>query len=75
MSGLVPTKPATGPITVNPEDRVIYRSELPALLHVGTEAVRRYIKAGKLPAPDVDLSRRTRGWRISTLRAAGIGVL
>jgi hypothetical protein len=57
------------------EDRVIYRAELPGLLHVGTEAVRRYIKAGKLPPPDVNLSRRTCGWRLSTLRAHGIGVL
>ncbi|MES2972418.1 MAG: hypothetical protein V4757_02370 [Pseudomonadota bacterium] len=57
------------------EDRVIYRSELPKLLNVGTEAVRRYIKAGKLPKPDVNLSRRTCGWRLSTLRAHGIGVL
>lgn len=56
-------------------DRVIYRAELPGLLNVGTEAVRRYIKDGKLPAPDVDLSRRCRGWKISTLRAAGICVL
>ena len=56
-------------------DRVIYRSELPGLLKVGTVAVRRYIKAGKLPAPDVNLSRRTCGWSLSTLRAHGIGVL
>lgn len=56
-------------------DRVIYRRELPDLLGVGTEAVRRYIKAKKLPEPDVDLSPRCRGWKISTLRAAGIRVL
>ena len=32
------------------------------------------MKANKLPPPDVDLSQRTRGWRLSTLRAAGIGL-
>jgi hypothetical protein len=56
------------------EDPVIWRAELPGLLHIGTEAVRRHIKAGKLPPPDVDLSRKTRGWKLSTLRAAGINL-
>jgi hypothetical protein len=31
--------------------------------------------AGKLPAPDVDISQRTRGWKLSTLRAAGINLM
>ncbi|MES2909848.1 MAG: hypothetical protein V4718_00580 [Pseudomonadota bacterium] len=66
------TKPTSAPQI---EDRVIWRSELPELLQVGSEAVRRYIKAGKLPPPDVNLSRVTKGWRRSTLLAHGIGVL
>jgi hypothetical protein len=39
---------------------------------VTDETLRRWMKAGKLPKPDVDLSHRTRGWRLSTLRRAGI---
>lgn len=52
-------------------DRVIYRAELPGLMNVTSETVRRWLRAGKLPKPDVDLSQRTRGWRLSTLHAAG----
>jgi len=32
------------------------------------------MKAKKLPSFDVDLSRKTRGWKRSTLRAAGVDV-
>ena len=56
-------------------DRVIWRCELARLLGVGSECIRRYIKTGKIPPPDVDLSLRTRGWRLSTLRKAGIGLV
>ena len=56
-------------------DRVIWRTELAALLGVGSESIRRWIRSGKIPAPDVDLSLRTRGWRLSTLRKAGIGLV
>ncbi len=57
------------------DDRVIWRGELAAMLRVSSECVRRYIKKGKIPPPDVDLSLRTRGWRLSTLRKAGIGLV
>lgn len=56
-------------------DRVIYRAELPGLMQVTSETVRRWIRDNKLPKPDVDLSQRTRGWRLSTLHAAGIGIV
>ncbi len=56
-------------------DRVIWRRELAAMMGVGSECIRRYIKTGKIPAPDVDLSLRTRGWRLSTLNKAGIGLV
>lgn len=56
-------------------DRVIYRSELCNLTGVGSEAVRRWIKAGKIPQPDVAISQKTMGWRLSTLHAAGIKLL
>ncbi len=56
-------------------DRVIYRHELAQLLHVTNECVRRYIKAGKLPKPDVAMSPQITGWKTSTLRAAGVNVV
>jgi predicted DNA-binding transcriptional regulator AlpA len=56
-------------------DRIIWRSELRELTGVKTEAIRRWIAAKKLPPPDVALSKRTKGWRLSTLEAAGIRLL
>lgn len=56
-------------------DRVIYRAELCTMLGVKTECVRRWLVAGKLPKPDVAISRKTAGWRLSTLRSAGIGLV
>ena len=54
------------------EDRVIYRTDLCKMLGVGSEALRRWMKAGKLPPPDVAISQKTLGWRMSTLRDHGI---
>lgn len=56
------------------QDRLILRGALPAELGVSSETVRRWMRDGKLPKPDVDLSLRTRGWKLSTLRAAGLGI-
>lgn len=56
-------------------DRVIWRRELQAAACVTSETVRRWMRDGKLPKPDVNLSYRTKGWRVSTLRAAGINLL
>jgi hypothetical protein len=33
------------------------------------------MRDGKLPLPDVALSHRTKGWRMSTLLAAGINLV
>jgi len=60
---------------VDAPDRVIWRRELQAAADVSSETVRRWMRDGKLPAPDVNLSHRTKGWRISTLLAAGINLL
>lgn len=57
------------------DDRVIYRTDLCKMLGVGSEALRRWMKAGKMPPPDVAISRKTMGWRLSTLRNAGIGLV
>lgn len=56
-------------------DRVIYRADLCKMLGVGSEAMRRWLKAGKVPPPDVAISRKTVGWRLSTLQAAGIRLI
>ncbi len=53
-------------------DPVIWRADLAKRMHRSSETVRQWIKSGKLPKPDVDLSQKTRGWKLSTLRAAGI---
>ena len=55
-------------------DRVIWRCDLPGLFMVSDETIRRWLKGGKLPKPDVDLTRVSKGWRMSTLRAAGINL-
>jgi hypothetical protein len=56
-------------------DRIIWRRDLrKALGDVTDETLRRWIKAGKIPKPDVDLSHRTRGWRLSTLQKSGINL-
>lgn len=54
-------------------DTMVWRRDLRAYFgDVSDETVRRWIKQGKLPKPDVDFSARTRGWKLSTLRRAGI---
>ncbi|MDR3351919.1 MAG: hypothetical protein LBO00_02670 [Zoogloeaceae bacterium] len=55
-------------------DRVIMRPALRKLLDVSSETIRMWIKMGKLPPPDVNISRRVQGWRVSTLRAHGINI-
>ena len=61
-------------MTINEEDRVIWRPDFQDMMQVTSETVRRWMKAGRLPAPDVALSRKTLGWRVSTLRNAGINI-
>jgi predicted DNA-binding transcriptional regulator AlpA len=61
-----------GSTNLTSNDRVIWRRELMGLLDVTSETVRRWLKDGRLPLPDVNLSQKTRGWRLSTLRKHGI---
>lgn len=57
------------------EDRVIWRTELRELFgNVKSDTVRKWIKAEKLPPPDVKISQRTMGWKLSTLRQYGLPV-
>ena len=57
------------------EDRVLFRNELCKTLGVSSETVRRWVHDGKIPKPDINLSPKTQGWRVSSLQAAGIGLL
>ena len=59
---------------INEEDRVIFRPELQSLMSVTSETIRRWMKLNRLPRPDVAMSRKTLGWRVSTLRNAGINI-
>ena len=71
MMGLDFTTAAPEPI-----DRVIYRRELQRQLGgVCSETIRRYIKTGKLPKPDVAMSQKTVGWRVSSLRRHGVDLV
>lgn len=56
------------------EDRTIYRPELQRMLGRSSETMRKWLKAGKLPEPDIALTPKTMGWRLSTLRKHGINL-
>jgi predicted site-specific integrase-resolvase len=56
------------------ENRVIWRRDLQATMQVTGETMRRWLRSGKLPVPDVEMSRKTVGWRVATLRQAGIKI-
>lgn len=56
-------------------DPIIWRPELrKALGNVCSETIRAWMKSGKLPPPDVRMSMKTMGWKLSTLRGAGIDI-
>jgi len=56
------------------EDRIIYRQDLREILQVTSETLRRWMQTGKLPPPDVDFSLKKKGWKLSTLRKAGVNI-
>jgi hypothetical protein len=56
-------------------DRVIWRDELQQRLRVCGKTMTRYIASAKLPAPDVYMSAKRMGWRVSTLTKAGLEAL
>lgn len=59
-----------------PQDpnEIIKRGDLPKIIGVCSDTVRKMCKANKLPPYDVALSRKTSGWKRSTLAAAGVKV-
>lgn len=56
------------------EDPILTRADIMARLRCSRETVRQWLKAGKLPPPDVAISRKTMGWKRSTLIDAGISI-
>ena len=62
-------------MNINDGDRVIWRPELQKMMGVTSETIRRWMKAKRLPTHDVAMSRKTLGWRISTLRASGVNLV
>lgn len=54
------------------ETSLVLRKDLQAILGVSSETIRRWLKTGKLPEPDIKLSHRTSGWNASTLKSAGV---
>jgi len=65
----------TNPINANEADRVLWRADLRKALGCSPDTLRRYVRDKKLPEPDVNLTQRMMGWKVSTLRAAGINLL
>jgi hypothetical protein len=57
------------------DDRVILRLDLRRQFGVRNETIRAWIKTGKLPPLDVNITRRIQGWRLSTLREHGINIV
>lgn len=56
------------------DDPIIWRQDLQEKAEVSSETIRRWMKSNKLPAPDVNFSRKKKGWKASTLRAAGVNI-
>lgn len=56
------------------EDPIYTRADIMERLRVKSDTIRKWLKAKKLPPPDVALSRKTTGWKRSTLAAAGINL-
>jgi predicted DNA-binding transcriptional regulator AlpA len=66
---------AERPAITPPVDRIIFRPELCEMCNVSSESIRRWIKMGRIPPADVHITRRTTGWRLSTLLSAGIRLI
>ena len=61
-------------MTEQDPNEIIKRGDLPKIIGVCSDTVRKMYKAKKLPPYDVALSQKTCGWKRSTLVAAGVKV-
>jgi hypothetical protein len=57
-----------------PDDQLLTRAEIVAILRVSSETFRRWQLAKKVPPADVAPTRKTQQWRRSTLHAAGLRI-
>jgi predicted site-specific integrase-resolvase len=56
------------------QERYFKRHELLALWRVSGETFRRWRNAGKIPPPDLAMTKKSQQWKESTLRGAGLNV-
>ena len=56
------------------DDPIYTRADIMERLQVKSDTIRKWLKAKKLPPPDVAISRKTTGWKRSTLAAAGVNL-
>lgn len=56
-------------------DRILWMRDLRTALGISAPTLRRWRAQGKFPKPDVEITPRVVGWRLSTLHAAGIKLL
>lgn len=61
-------------MTLPSNDDMLWRKDILARVNGGitSNTLRVWLKTGKFPKPDVNLSQRVQGWRSSTLSKAGI---
>jgi hypothetical protein len=69
--------PRGGDVGQPKDERVVYRDEFRARMGrpgkpLSSETVRVWIRDKRIPEPDVTVTLQTRGWKASTLRAAGL---
>lgn len=58
-----------------PVDPIIWRDDLRLALNgISNDTVRRWLKSNRLPKPDIFPTRKTMGWKMSTLIGAGFDI-
>jgi len=66
---------AANPVhTMIAADPIIWRADLQEVMHVSSDTVRRWLKSNRLPKPDINPTRKSMGWKLSTLRGAGLDI-
>lgn len=63
------------PLDVRMVDPIVWRDQLQEAMRISGETVRRWIRDGKLPKPDIYPTRQCMVWHQSTLRAVGLDIL
>ena len=61
-------------MTQDATDDLILRPVLMRRLGVCSDTIRRWLRDKKLPPPDVAITVRKTGWKLSTLRAHGVNL-